>query len=292
MVCDKWSRDDTKNVLRVLAFKRFVPGVPVYCMLCQKENQKLLEAAGVSPHQIMCIDSLTMGLIGQNIVTPGVSTLLMNLAASLDHSLPEVAKRKRGNADATVGSFNAKACGLELLKSARKVELRRLMRAAEDVPFIDVQQRMRRTDIEQPICPVFVQGLRPLSASRAKLLAGLDARSKYHGTALAAACVESSSTPWRTRARDGVGAGDMRATARRVNADGPFVAVDAWFPCGAVASAGELAREEEAKQRRRAEMRNPPGRASQGGVLLSAVGMAGAEATTDSLPAAFFASNA
>ena len=96
-------------------------------------------------------------------------------------------------------------------------------------------------------------GLRPLSASRAKLLAGLDARSKYHGTALAAACVESSSTPWRTRARDGVGAGDMRATARRVNADGPFVAVDAWFPCGAVASAGELAREEEAKQRRRAE---------------------------------------
>ena len=45
----------------------------------------------------------------------------------------------------------------------------------------------------------------------------------------------------------------------------------------------------DSKQRRRAEMRNPPGRASQGGVLLSAVGMAGAEATTDSLPAAFFA---
>ena len=82
----------------------------------------------------------------------------------LVESLPDVAKRKRGNADATVGSFNAKACGLELLKSARKVELRRLMRAAEDVPFIDVQQRMRRTDIDQPICPVFLQGLCPLSA--------------------------------------------------------------------------------------------------------------------------------
>ena len=85
----------------------------------------------------------------------------------LVESLPDVAKRKRGNADATVGSFNAKACGLELLKSARKVELRRLMRAAEDVPFIDVQQRMRRTEIEQPICPVFLHGLRPLSAQDA-----------------------------------------------------------------------------------------------------------------------------
>lgn len=106
MVCDKWSRDDTKNVLRVLAFKRFVPGVPVYCMLCQKENQKLLEAAGVSPHQIMCIDSLTMGLIGQNIVTPGVSTLLMNLAASLDHSLPEVAKKKRKRRKKKRGFFS------------------------------------------------------------------------------------------------------------------------------------------------------------------------------------------
>ena len=40
-------------------------------------------------------------------------------------------KSKRGDAGAVVGTYNAAACGIKLLKSARKVELVRLMRAAE-----------------------------------------------------------------------------------------------------------------------------------------------------------------
>ena len=50
----------------------------------------------------------------------------------LVESLPGVViKSKRGDAGAAVGTYNAKACGIKLLKSARKVELVRLMRAAE-----------------------------------------------------------------------------------------------------------------------------------------------------------------
>ena len=83
----------------------------------------------------------------------------------LVESLPGVViKSKRGDAGAVVGTYNAKACGIKLLKSARKVELVRLMRAAEDLPFIRVQQRMRDTATRQPpICPTFLKELRPLS---------------------------------------------------------------------------------------------------------------------------------
>ena len=83
----------------------------------------------------------------------------------LVESLPGVViKSKRGDAGAVVGTYNARACGIKLLKSARKVELVRLMRAAEDLPFIRVQQRMRDTATRQPpICPTFLKGLEPLS---------------------------------------------------------------------------------------------------------------------------------
>ena len=50
----------------------------------------------------------------------------------LVESLPGVVvKSKRGDAGLAVGAYNAQACGIKLLKSARRVELVRLMRAAE-----------------------------------------------------------------------------------------------------------------------------------------------------------------
>ena len=42
-------------------------------------------AAGVPDQQVLCIDHLTMGLLAQNIVTPGVVTLLINVSMSLAH---------------------------------------------------------------------------------------------------------------------------------------------------------------------------------------------------------------
>ena len=35
------------------------------------------------------------------------------------------------------------------------------MRARDDPAFIDVQQRMRQTDAQRPVCAAFLQGLRP-----------------------------------------------------------------------------------------------------------------------------------
>lgn len=53
----------------------------------------------------------------------------------LVESLPSVViKSNRGDAGAVVGTYSARACGIKLLKSARKVELVRLMRAAEVHP--------------------------------------------------------------------------------------------------------------------------------------------------------------
>ena len=83
----------------------------------------------------------------------------------LVQGLVGVRKTKQADAGVAVGAFNAKACGLQLLKQARRVELQRLMRARDDPAFIDVQQRMRQTDAQRPVCAAFLQGLRPVSES-------------------------------------------------------------------------------------------------------------------------------
>ena len=49
-------------------------------------------AAGVPPQNILCIDSLSMGLLAQNVVTPGAVTLLMNISMSLAHPAVEAVK--------------------------------------------------------------------------------------------------------------------------------------------------------------------------------------------------------
>ena len=52
------------------------------------------------------------------------------------------------------------ALGLKLLKAARRVELKRLMRAVDDHDFVEVQMKMRDTNVEQPIEPAFLDALR------------------------------------------------------------------------------------------------------------------------------------
>ena len=76
-----------------------------------------------------------------------------------------VADALEGGATAAEGTKSAKARGLDLLRAARKVELKRLMRAAGDEPFIEVQRRMRRTDVAQPVDPDFLKKLRTVTAA-------------------------------------------------------------------------------------------------------------------------------
>ena len=57
----------------------------------------------------------------------------------------------------------ASQIALRVLKSARRVTLKRLMRAAGDDAFIDAQKRMRRTDVAQPIDQALLDRLHPLS---------------------------------------------------------------------------------------------------------------------------------
>ena len=64
-----------------------------------------------------------------------------------------------------VGTYDARANGLQLLRSARRVVLERLMRAKDDEAFVEVQKHMRDTHKRHPVPPMFVEGLRQLSAA-------------------------------------------------------------------------------------------------------------------------------
>ena len=57
----------------------------------------------------------------------------------------------------------AKNRGLKFLKSAQRVELKRLMRARDDPAFIDYQLQMRRTELHHPVPDALLQQLRSVS---------------------------------------------------------------------------------------------------------------------------------
>ena len=61
------------------------------------------------------------------------------------------------------GTDDATACGLELLRAARRVQLTRLMRARDDGAFIDYQLQMRNPNVEWPVPSAFMAQLRKLS---------------------------------------------------------------------------------------------------------------------------------
>lgn len=78
----KFNRDDKANVLRTIAFRRFVPGVPVYVVLNQQRSRQHVLSAGVPFGNIVPLDTLKLGLLAQNVTTPGASTLILNLFSS------------------------------------------------------------------------------------------------------------------------------------------------------------------------------------------------------------------
>ena len=67
------------------------------------------------------------------------------------------------NDPVTMGSAIAKNRGLRFLKSAHRVELKRLMRARDDPDFIEYQLQMRRTELHHPVPDAFLQQLRSVS---------------------------------------------------------------------------------------------------------------------------------
>ena len=61
------------------------------------------------------------------------------------------------------GSSSAKQRGLLLLKAARRVDLKRLMRAKDDSAFIDYQMQMRQTELLHPVPEKFLDSLSPVT---------------------------------------------------------------------------------------------------------------------------------
>jgi hypothetical protein len=62
------------------------------------------------------------------------------------------------------GASSAKQRGLQLLRSARRVNLTRLMRAKNDPAFIDYQLRMRQTELRHPVPDRFLDTLTTVTA--------------------------------------------------------------------------------------------------------------------------------
>ena len=67
--------------------------------------------------------------------------------------------------EAEANAMSATQRGLCLLESSRLVTLKRIMRAAGDKPFADMQHSLRRTDVEAKISPDFVKSLRAVSVT-------------------------------------------------------------------------------------------------------------------------------
>jgi hypothetical protein len=76
--------------------------------------------------------------------------------------LVQVAAKETEDPMARLSSF-AKQRGFKLLTSARRVELKRLMRARDDQAFIDHQLQMRQTGLRQPISDQFLAQLRTVT---------------------------------------------------------------------------------------------------------------------------------
>lgn len=75
--------------MRTLALKKLAPGVPLFCQMNSQANKDLLLAAGVGPSRVLAHDAVIMGLLAQNVQTPGVFPLIAGLLTThTDTSLP------------------------------------------------------------------------------------------------------------------------------------------------------------------------------------------------------------
>lgn len=71
--------NDSVNLLRMLAIRRFCPSLPLFMSLCDSKNKQLCIDSGVKQHNLFLTDTLRHGLLALNAIAPGASTLLINL---------------------------------------------------------------------------------------------------------------------------------------------------------------------------------------------------------------------
>uniref|UniRef100_A0AAV1UGX9 Calcium-activated potassium channel subunit alpha-1 n=1 Tax=Peronospora matthiolae TaxID=2874970 RepID=A0AAV1UGX9_9STRA len=77
------AQEDARNIMRSLATRHYVgPSVRILVMVLRAESGRHVLAAGVHPDDIICENVVKMGLIAQNTVSHGVSSMLANLGSS------------------------------------------------------------------------------------------------------------------------------------------------------------------------------------------------------------------
>jgi hypothetical protein len=150
----------------------------------QRKCQKFADECGAPIEEFGCvvIDEISFidaGVMGH--VDQGFATLLGNselcggmpmLLCGDNHQKPPpggipwyqyMVKIAAKEETAPIGDFSAKRRGIILLSSARRVELKRLMRARNDPDFTAVQLRMRQTELLHPVPGDFISKLRTIT---------------------------------------------------------------------------------------------------------------------------------
>lgn len=86
LVLQRFNARDERNLLRVLALRAALPLTPLLVALARHDARHHAECAGLAEDSLLCLDMLRMGLLAQATLTPGSSTLILNLLTSA-HSL-------------------------------------------------------------------------------------------------------------------------------------------------------------------------------------------------------------
>eukprot|EP00818_Percolomonas_sp_WS_P000926 CAMPEP_0117434932 /NCGR_PEP_ID=MMETSP0759-20121206/210_1 /TAXON_ID=63605 /ORGANISM="Percolomonas cosmopolitus, Strain WS" /LENGTH=997 /DNA_ID=CAMNT_0005226443 /DNA_START=637 /DNA_END=3630 /DNA_ORIENTATION=+ len=71
---------DARSLMSVLAIKNYSSNIPVYSQFLLEQNQKSFETAGCTV--TLCVESLKTNLLSNNIMSPGISTLISNVLVS------------------------------------------------------------------------------------------------------------------------------------------------------------------------------------------------------------------
>ncbi|KAJ3387185.1 hypothetical protein HDU92_002061 [Lobulomyces angularis] len=76
---------DAEIVMRALSLRKFEPTIPIYTNISLPQNKIHFKFLA---EQVLCIDELKMGMLAQNLISPGFSTALIHLTISVtDNSL-------------------------------------------------------------------------------------------------------------------------------------------------------------------------------------------------------------
>ena len=83
-------KEDAQTILRTLSISSFNPKINTFVQILQSKNKNHIRAAGAE--NFLCIDELSLNIIAQSCINPGLSQLIANFINTSDDEVEEDAK--------------------------------------------------------------------------------------------------------------------------------------------------------------------------------------------------------